>query len=108
MYFVNTHIGIKNTDHRIENANINTGADKIPPSSSMFSSTPDMNESNKQVNAMRLGGMAYLAGSHLAANSHISQAGETATSNRKIINTANNAISNLDAPYIHRTHITPR
>ncbi|GAA0541469.1 hypothetical protein GCM10009098_06340 [Rheinheimera aquimaris] len=98
MYFANAHVGIKSTDHRIENTNINTGADKIPPSSSMFSNAPDMNESNKHVNAMRLGGIAYLAGSHLAANSHISQEGETATSNRKRTKAASNAISNLDAP----------
>ena len=107
MYFAIAHVGIKSTDHRIENTNINTGADKIPPSSSMFSNAPDMNESNKHVNAMRWGGMAYLAGSHLAASSHISQAGETATNNRKSNNAANNAISNLDAPYIRRKHITP-
>lgn len=98
MYFVNAHIGIKSTDHRIENTNINTGADKIPPSSSMFSNAPDMNESKKHTNAMRFGGMAYLAGSHLAANSHISQAGATATNKRKMIKAAKNAISNLDAP----------
>jgi hypothetical protein len=64
----------------------------------MFSNAPDMNESKKHTNAMRFGGMAYLAGSHLAANSHINQAGETATNKRKIINAAKNAISNQDAP----------
>lgn len=52
---------------------------------------------------MRLGGIAYFDGSHLAANAHINQAGDTATAIKRVTKAITIATSNLGVLYFHVT-----
>jgi len=79
----------------MENANIATIPEAPPPSSSKLRTKPVAKESATQRPVILCGGIAYFDGSHLAANSHINQQGEIATTASSKPIAMNNAISNF-------------